>query len=97
MTSTFTYDPNNWEDPVMQELHWLRAERAKEFNYDVVALLKDSAAHGQVIRKELECRKKVINQNPVDIEKRNISSKSSHETGYLSSDTEYQTLPLASQ
>jgi hypothetical protein len=57
MTSTFTYDPNNWEDPVMQELHWLRAQRSEEFNYDVDALLKDSAAHGKAVREEWERRK----------------------------------------
>ena len=57
MTSTFTYDWNNWEDPVMQELHWLRAKRAEEFNYDVDALLKDSVSHGKAIREEWERRK----------------------------------------
>ena len=55
---TFIYDPNNWEDPEMQELHWLRAERSKEFNYDVDALLKDSAACGKAVREEWERRKK---------------------------------------
>jgi hypothetical protein len=57
MTSTFTYDPNNWEDPVLQELHWLRAERAEEFDYDVDALLTDSAAHGKAVREEWERHK----------------------------------------
>ena len=58
MTSTFTYDPNNWEDPVMQELHWLRTERAKEFNYDVDALLNDCAFRGKLVREEWERQKK---------------------------------------
>ena len=57
MTTTFTYDPNNWEDPILQELHWLRAERAEEFNYDVDALLQDSTAHGKAVREEWERRK----------------------------------------
>ena len=57
MTTIFTYDPNDWEDPILQELHWLRAERAEAFDYDVDALLKDSAAHGKTVREEWERRK----------------------------------------
>ncbi len=57
MTSTYIYDPNDWEDPVMQELHWLRAGRAAEFNYDVEALLEDSAKHGKAVREQWERQK----------------------------------------
>ena len=58
MTSTLTYDPNNWEDPVMQELHWMREERSAEFNDDVDALLMDSVARGKAVREGWERRKK---------------------------------------
>ncbi|MCL2347935.1 MAG: hypothetical protein FWC50_06685 [Planctomycetaceae bacterium] len=57
MTSTFTYDLNNWEDPVMQELHWQREEHAREFNYDVYAIAMDGETQGKAVREEWERRK----------------------------------------
>lgn len=41
----------------MQELHWQRATRALEFQYNVDALLQDSAARGRKIREEREREK----------------------------------------
>ena len=58
MTSTFIYNPNNWEDPVMQELHSLREEHAKEFNYDVFAIAADGEMRGKAVREEWERQKK---------------------------------------
>ena len=57
MTSTLIYVPNNWEDPVMQELHWLREEHAKEFNYDVHGIAMDGETRGKAVREEWQRQK----------------------------------------
>jgi len=42
----------------MQELHWLREEHAREFNYDVYAIAMDGEMRGKTVRDEWERRKK---------------------------------------
>ncbi len=46
------YDINNWEDPVMQEIHRMREEHAKKFNYDIRAMSDDSSARGRALYEE---------------------------------------------
>ena len=42
----------------MQELHWLREEHAKKFDYDVYAIAMDGEMRGKFVREKWERQQK---------------------------------------
>ena len=47
-----------WNDPIIEEIHQIRAERAAQFNYDLTAIVKD------LRKKELQSGKRFISRPP---------------------------------
>jgi len=47
-----------WKDPVVEEIHRIRDEQAKKFNYDLHAICEDARA------KQMSAGHKVVSRSP---------------------------------
>ena len=47
-----------WNDPIIEEIHQIRAEHAAQFNYDLAAIVRD------LRKKELRSGKKFVSRPP---------------------------------
>ncbi len=47
-----------WNDPIIEEIHQIRAEHAAQFNYDLAAIVKD------LRKKEQQSGKKFVSRPP---------------------------------
>jgi len=63
-----------WNDPIIEEIHQIRAEHAAQFNYDLAAIVKD------LRKKEQQSGKKFVSRSPrllvIDKEKNGRAKRS---------------------